>query len=190
MTTDPFRSLRLDPEAVDPDPDFRNRLRAELERALDRGETMTTTFMPARLHTITPYLCCRDAHAAIDWYRDALGAELVGEIVPMSDTDDRVGHAELRIGDSTFFLADEWPEGDVYSPATTGHGTTAFVVYVPDVDAAFDHAVGLGATALRPVADQFHGDRAGWLRDPFGHRWSLATALPRGDLEVDPELPR
>ena len=70
------------------------------------------SFIPARLATITPYLICRDAHDAIGWYRDAFGAELVGEIYPMSDTDDRVGHAELRIGESTIFLSDEWPEGE------------------------------------------------------------------------------
>jgi uncharacterized glyoxalase superfamily protein PhnB len=137
--------------------------------------------MPARLSTITPYLTCRDAQDAIGWYQQAFGAELVGEVFPMSDTDDRVGHAELRIGESTIFLSDEWPEGGVYAPATTGHSTAGFVLYVPDVDRAFDHAVGLGATAVRPVADQFHGSRSGWLLDPFGHRWNLSTALPDPD---------
>jgi uncharacterized glyoxalase superfamily protein PhnB/predicted enzyme related to lactoylglutathione lyase len=178
MTTDPFLELRIRDDAVEPDAEFRRTLRARLEAELDHNEEATMSFIPARLSTITPYLTCRDAHDAIGWYRDAFGAELVGEIYAMSDTDDRVGHAELRIGESTIFLSDEWPEGGVYAPASTGHSTTGFVIYVPDVDRTFAHAVELGATVDRPVADQFHGARAGWLRDPFGHRWNVGTALP------------
>ena len=181
MTTDPFLELRSRDDALDPDPNFRRDLRARLAAALDDTEETTMSFIPARLSTITPYLTCRDADAAIGWYRDAFGAEVVGEIYPMSDTDGRVGHAELRVGESTLFLSDEWPEGGVYAPATTGHSTTGFVLYVPDVDRTFDHAVELGATAVRPVADQFHGARSGWLLDPYGHRWNIATALPDPD---------
>ncbi len=189
MTTDPFLELRSRDDAVEPDPTFRASLRARLTAALDDTEETTMSFMPARLSTITPYLTCREAQDAIGWYQQAFGAELVGEVFPMSDTDDRVGHAELRIGESTIFLSDEWPEGGVYAPATTGHSTTGFVLYVPDVDRAFDHAVGLGATAIRPVADQFHGARSGWLLDPFGHRWNLATALPDPDAGPPPGRP-
>jgi PhnB protein len=189
MTTDPFLELRIRDDATDPDPMFRASLRDRLAAALDDTQEPTMSYIPARLSTITPYLTCRDAHDAIGWYRAALGAEVVGEIHPMSDTDDRVGHAELRIGESTIFLSDEWPEGDVYSPATTGHSTTGFVLYVPDADLTFDHAVALGATSVRPVADQFHGSRAGWLRDPFGHRWNIATALPDAAAGPPPGRP-
>jgi uncharacterized glyoxalase superfamily protein PhnB len=178
MTTDPFLELRIRDDAVAPDATFRHTLRDRLAAALDNEQESTMSFIPARLSTITPYLTCRDAHEAIDWYRDAFGAELVGDVYPMSDTDDRVGHAELRIGESTIFLSDEWPEGGVYAPASTGHSTTGFVIYVPNVDRTFARAVDLGATVDRPVADQFHGARAGWLLDPFGHRWNVGTALP------------
>jgi uncharacterized glyoxalase superfamily protein PhnB/predicted enzyme related to lactoylglutathione lyase len=189
VSTDPFLELRSRDDAVEPAPMFRQSLRGRLADALDATPEVSMSYIPARLGTVTPYLCCAGAHDAIGWYRDAFGAELVGEIHPMSDTDDRVGHAELRIGESTIFLSDEWPEGDVYSPATTGHGTTGFVLYVPDVDRTFVDAVALGATELRPVADQFHGSRAGWLRDPFGHRWNVATALPDPSGVPDPGRP-
>lgn len=185
MTTDPFLALRSTDDPTEPDRAFRARLRGELAAALEReGDHMTTTtattFTPPRLHTITPYLCCRDARRAIDWYGVAFGAELVGELFPMGPGDDRVGHAELRVGDATLFLSDEWPEGGVYAPATTGHSTTGFVIYVPDVDATFERAVALGATAQRPVVEA-HGARSGWLVDPFGHRWNVGTALPDPD---------
>lgn len=189
MTTDPLLVLRLDGATVEPDPAFRTRLREQLVRALEPdpgGAAMTTTPVPTRLQVLTPYLCCREAMRAIDWYGDAFGAVLVGDVIPMGPGDTRVGHAELRIGDSPFFLSDEWPEGEVYSPATTGHATTAFVLEVPDVDRAFARAVELGASELRPVADQFHGSRAGWLRDPFGHRWSLMTPLAGGERSPAP----
>jgi uncharacterized glyoxalase superfamily protein PhnB len=191
MTTDPFLELRIRDDAVEPQPAFRQALRDRLADALETAPeaTMSTTFAPPRLGTMTPYLTCRGAHDAIGWYRDAFGAELVGEIFPMSDTDDRVGHAELRIGDSTFFLSDEWPEGEVFAPATTGHSTTGFVLYVPDVDTVYAHAVDIGARSIRPVADQFHGARSGWLRDPFGHRWNIATLLPDADAGPPPGRP-
>ena len=141
---------------------------------------MTNTYQPPRLHTVTPYLCCTNAREAIDWYRDAYGAELIGEIFPMGPGDDRVGHAEMEIGDSVFMLSDEWPEGDVFSPTTRGGSSVAFVMYVPDADTTYARAVELGATAQRPVEDQFYGSRAGWLLDPYGHRWSISTALGSG----------
>jgi len=189
VTTDPFLELPSRDDALDPAPDFRRNLRARLAAALDDTQEPTMSYIPAELGTITPYLTCRDAHDAIAWYQDAFGAEVVGEIHPMSDTDDRVGHASLRIGESMVFLSDEWPEGGVYAPASTGHSTTAFVLYVPDADRTFDHAVELGATVDRPVADQFHGSRAGWLRDPFGHRWSISTALRDPDAGPPPGRP-
>lgn len=183
MTTDPFLGLRMQDVPTEPAPGFRARLRGELSEALDEGEPMTTTstttgtHVPARLHAITPYLCCRDARRAIDWYREAFGAELVGDVYPMGPGDDRVGHAELRIGDATFFLSDEWAAGDVRSPETLGGWSASFVLYVPDVDATYAQALALGATEVRPITED-HGARAGWLLDPFGHRWSVGTALP------------
>jgi uncharacterized glyoxalase superfamily protein PhnB len=191
MTRDPFLDLRLDPEPVDPDPAFRARLRARLEDALTDpfGDQMSTTAVVTRKHTMTPYLCCRDARAAMDWYRSAFGAEVVGDTYPMGPDDDRLGHAELRIGDSTFYLSDEWPEGDVFSPESRGGATTSFVLDVPDVDRTFDHAVESGAQVARPVTDEPYGARVGWVVDPFGHRWSLSTPLgAAGEPAPGPEF--
>lgn len=186
MTTDPFRDLRLPPQPLEPRAEFRAALRDRMTRALtdpDGGTPMAapTVAAPTRLATITPYLCCANAREAIRWYGDAFGAEVVGEVYPMGpDRPDSVGHAELRIGSSTLNLSDEWPEGGVLSPSSRGGATTSFVldVGVPaDVDVVFSRAVELGAQPERPPADQPYGSRAGWLLDPFGHRWRISAAL-------------
>jgi uncharacterized glyoxalase superfamily protein PhnB/predicted enzyme related to lactoylglutathione lyase len=136
---------------------------------------MTTTIAEARLHSVTAYLCAHDAHAAIDWYVDVLGAVQHGEIIPMLD--DKVGHVELWFGDSIVYLSDEWPEGNVYSPRTLGGAAVALMLEVADVDTVYARAVERGAIADRPVEDQPYGYRGGWLRDPFGYRWSIQTPL-------------
>ena len=130
--------------------------------------TETTT------QTVTAYLSVRDAASALAFYAEAFGAveqsRLVGD-------DGRIGHAELTIGSSTLMLADEYPEADIVGPQTRGGPTCSFTIEVPDVDAAFERAVAAGATIDRPVADQFHGNRMGSVRDPFGHRWTLSTPI-------------
>jgi PhnB protein len=88
---------------------------------------------------------------------------------------DRVGHAELLIGDSHVMLADEFPDMGHLGPKNRGGTTVSLMVYVPDVDSAFKQALDAGATETRPVENQFWGDRMGTLTDPFGHVWSLAT---------------
>jgi PhnB protein len=95
----------------------------------------------------------------------------------MSGPDGRVGHAELEVGDSLFMLADEYPEMGIRSPKSIGGTPVTLAVYVDDVDQVFDRAVSEGAIPLRPVADQFYGDRSGQFLDPFGHRWSVATHI-------------
>ncbi len=134
------------------------------------------TFTPERLHTVTPYLIVEDARAAIDWYQANFGARVESEPIIMGDG--RVGHVELRLGDSVIMLADPFPEMGLLGPRERGGTAVSFVVYVRDVDATFARAVEAGAVEERPVADQFHGTRAGWLVDPFGHRWSVSTKLP------------
>ena len=121
---------------------------------------------------VTPYLIVDGASAAIEFYRDVLGAT---ERMRMPAPGDKVGHAELEIGESLIMLADEAPDMDAHGPRAVGGTPVMLHVYVDDADAVFDRAVEAGARALRPVEDKFYGDRAGEFEDPFGHRWSVAT---------------
>jgi len=120
----------------------------------------------------TPYLCCKDAARAIEFYKKAFGAT---EAIRLSEPGGRIGHAEIRIGDAPIMLSDEYPEMDVRSPESLGGSPVLIHLYVDDVDALTSQAVAAGAKLLRPVADQFYGDRSGALTDPFGHRWMIAT---------------
>jgi PhnB protein len=121
---------------------------------------------------VTPYLIVDGGSAAIDFYTSVLGAT---ERMRMTAPEDRVGHAELEIGESVIMLADESPEMDARGPRTVGGTPVSLHVYVEDVDAVFDRAVKAGAKPLRPVEDRFYGDRSGGFEDPFGHRWDVAT---------------
>ena len=121
---------------------------------------------------VTPYLIVDGASAAIDFYTSVLGAT---ERMRMSAPEDRVGHAELEIGESVIMLADESPEMGAQSPNTVGGTPVSLLVYVENVDAVFDRALEAGAKELRPIEDRFYGDRTGGFEDPFGHRWDVAT---------------
>jgi PhnB protein len=133
---------------------------------------MSVKPQPDGYHTVTPYLICKNAAAAIEFYKQALGAT---SSMVMNAPDGRIMHAEIKIGDSVVMLADEHPEMHALSPQTVGGTPVSLLVYVPDVDAVFAKAVASGATVERPVATQFYGDRTGGIVDPFGHRWYLAT---------------
>ena len=128
--------------------------------------------IPDGYYTATPYLYLSEASKAIDFYKRAFGAT---EMVRMGGPDDRVMHAELKIGNSIVMMADEFPEMNNRSPRTLGGASGSILLYVPDADAAFARAVKAGAKAVRPVELQFWGDKMGGLEDPFGHQWSLAT---------------
>jgi len=128
--------------------------------------------IPDGYEGITPYLCCREAARAIDFYTRAFGAV---ETTRMPGPNGTVGHAEIKVGGSIVMLADEYPEMGVVSPQTLGGTPTTLMIYVEDVDAVVQRAVAAGAKLLRPVEDQFYGDRSGQLEDPFGHRWNFAT---------------
>ena len=121
---------------------------------------------------VTPYLCVDGAKAAIEFYSNVLGAT---ERMRMPGPDGKIGHAELELGDSLIMLADEYPEMGVRGPKAVGGTPVTIMIYVEDADAVFDAAVAAGATSLRPVENQFYGDRIGQFEDPFGHRWSVAT---------------
>lgn len=134
--------------------------------------TSNVTPVPAGFHTATPYLIVRDAARALEFYRQVFGAK---ELSRLATPDGKVGHAEIRIGDSRIMLADEFPEWDARSPQTIGGSAVYIMLYVEDVDAVVARAVAAGATLFKPVADQFYGDRSGSLTDPFGHKWTVAT---------------
>lgn len=129
---------------------------------------------PARPHRATPYLCCRDAARAIEFYRAVFDAT---ETMRLAEPSGRIGHAEIRIGESTIMLSDEYPEMGVRGPESLGGTPVMIHLYVPDVDATATRAAAAGAIIERAVEDQFYGDRAGTLRDPCGHRWMIATRI-------------
>jgi uncharacterized glyoxalase superfamily protein PhnB len=183
---DPFETLREPVTPLAPRPEFARELRRRIAVELGGGgpahPLAVREYTPARLHSITPYLATDDPIRAIEWYGDVFGARLLSDPIVMPDGS--IGHAELRIGDSVFFLAGEYPAEDHRSPRTLGGSTAAFVVYVPDSDATYARAVDLGATPLRPVTEQY-GGRGGVVRDPFGHRWMISTALEAEDVPVE-----
>ena len=121
---------------------------------------------------VSPYLAVDGAQAAIEFYKTVFGAT---ERMTMPGPDGKLGHAEIQIGDSVIMLADEFPDMGVRAPAAFGGTPVSLSVYVEDVDATFDRAIEAGATVVRPVDNQFYGDRLGQFDDPFGHRWSVAT---------------
>lgn len=135
---------------------------------------------PAGYHTLTAALTVRDGKAAVEFYQRAFGAT-VRHVMEMPNG--KVMHAELQIGDSVIMLSDEFPDYGALSPLALGGSGSSLNVYVDDVDAVFAQAVAAGASVTRPVADQFWGDRTGYLSDPFGHKWSVATRTE----EVSPE---
>lgn len=126
----------------------------------------------AMTQTLIPYLAVSDARAALQFYAEVFGAEQSGELFEMDDG--RIGHAEMTVGGATFYLADEFPEMDLYEPADDRKSPVAVVINVDDCDAVYNHAVAAGATGERPPADQ-HGHRNGWFIDPWGHRWSPSS---------------
>ncbi len=128
--------------------------------------------IPDGYHSITPYLIVRGAARAIDFYKQVFGAT---EVMRMPGPDGRIGHAELRIGDSVVMMADEHPEMGAVSPESIGGTPVMLLFYTTDVDAVFARAIAAGAKQLRPIVDQFYGDRSGTVSDPFGHTWTIAT---------------
>lgn len=128
--------------------------------------------IPDGYHTITPYLNVKGAAEALAFYRKALGAE---EVFRMEMPGGTVAHAEMRIGDSHFMVAEEMEDWGNRSPGSLGGTSFSMMVYVEDCDAAFQRAIDAGATEVMPVSDHFYGDRSGVVEDPYGHRWNLST---------------
>jgi PhnB protein len=136
--------------------------------------------MPAGYHTATPYLIIGGAATAIRFYQHAFGAT---ERFRMPGPDGRIAHAEIQIGDSVIMLADEVLDMGYRSPRSLGGSPVSLLLYVDDVDAVFHRAVAAGAIVVRPLVNQFYGDRSGTLEDPFGHLWTVATHIEDVPLE-------
>lgn len=130
--------------------------------------------IPAGHPAVSPYLIVDDATRALEFYKKAFGAR---ELMRHAGPDGRIGHAEVRIGDSVIMLADEHPEVNARSPKTIGGTPVSLHVYVKDVDVVARQALGAGAKVVRPVQNQFYGDRSGTFEDPFGHQWHVATHI-------------
>src|SRR6266550_3700568 len=128
--------------------------------------------IPDGYHTVTPYLIIKGAAQAIDFYKKAFGAT---ELFRMAQPDGKIGHAEIKIGDSPIMLSDEVPEMGYLGPQTLGGTPVSILIYVEDVDSVFSQSIAAGAQEQRPVEDKFYGDRGGSLVDPFGHVWHIAT---------------
>ena len=140
---------------------------------------MAINWVPEGYEGVTPYLICANAEAAIDFYKEAFGAEELLRI----GSPGMVGHAELKVGNAIFMLADEHPDTGMLGPKSIGGTPVSMMIYVEDVDGFTDRAIGAGLEVVKPVADQFYGDRTGFFRDPFGHMWSFATHIE----DVSPE---
>ena len=130
--------------------------------------------IPAGYHTATPYLTLNDCARAIDFYKKAFGAQ---EVMRMDGPPGKIGHAEIKIGDSVIMLADEMPGAGNRAPKSLGGSPVGIFLYVNDVDSSYKQAVDAGAKADMPPADMFWGDRYGIVEDPFGHHWSIAHRL-------------
>jgi PhnB protein len=136
--------------------------------------------IPDGYTALTPYLIVDGAAGAIEFYQKIFGAV---ELFRLADPSGRIGHAELMINDSRIMLADEFPNMGARGPSSFGGSPVRMLLYVDDVDATVARAIAAGAKLVRPIEDQFYGDRAGGLEDPFGHYWHLATHIE----DVSPE---
>ena len=144
---------------------------------------MPVSPVPIGYHTLTPYLIIDGAARALAWYAKAFGAR---EVMRLPAPGNRIGHAEIDIGDSRVMLADEAPAHGAKAPSAFGGSPVGLHLYVPDVDATVDRAAATGATVESPPEDKFYGDRLATLPDPIGHTWHIATHIedvPQAEIE-------
>jgi PhnB protein len=157
--------------------------KAELLQQLIRRDSMSS---PVQKPETTPvrsmslYICVADASAAIDFYREAFGAK---ELWRLTEPDGKIGHAEIQIGDTGLMISDEYPDYGTLSPQTIGGSSVKIHLDVTDVDAFAERAIKAGATLVRPIEDQFYGDRSGQIADPFGYTWIVSTHVK--DVSVE-----
>lgn len=150
------------------------------ERDGDKELIMSVKPIPDGYHTATPYLIVKGAAEAIEFYKKVFGAT---ELMRVPGPGGAVMHAEIKIGDSIIMLADEFPQMDALSPKTIGGSPVGLMLYLPNVDEVFARMIAAGAKELRPLQNQFYGDRSGTVEDPFGHKWTISTHVE----DVSPE---
>jgi PhnB protein len=132
------------------------------------------------IHEVYPYLRVHNTGEAIDFYARAFGAT---ELFRLTEPSGRIGHAEIKIGPATLMLSDEYPENGIRGPRALGGTTFCMHLHVDDADAAFERAVTAGAAVIRPLQDQFYGERSGTVLDPFGHEWLLGSSIEKVSTE-------
>lgn len=155
----------------------REAFKAELQQQLIRSNSMSSSAPQLEtnpVRSISLYICVANAGAAIDFYREAFGAK---ELWRLTEPGGKIGHAEIQIGNASLMLSDEYPDYNTLSPATIGGSPVKIHLDVPNVDAFAERAIKAGATLIRPIADQFYGDRSGQLADPFGYTWIVSTHI-------------
>lgn len=130
--------------------------------------------IPDGYHSVTAYLTCNNCAEALAFYQQAFGAT---ELLCMPTPDGKIGHAELMIGNSPVMFADEIEEAGNQSPDSLGGSPVSMMIYTEDCDAMFAQAIAAGATAVKPLQDQFYGDRSGTVKDPYGHVWTISTHI-------------
>ncbi len=145
-----------------------------VKKVTTRRKSTKVSAIPKGYHSLTPYLIVSDAAKAIEFYKKVFGAK---ESMRMENANGKIGHAELKIGDSKFMLADMCPEMGARSPKEIGGSPVGIYLYIKDVDAVVERAVAAGAKVERATVDTFYGDRCGCLEDPYGHKWYVATHI-------------
>jgi PhnB protein len=147
--------------------------KATLQQQLIRRDSMSSPAPQQEpVRSVSLYMCVADASAAIEFYREAFGAK---ELMRLTEPDGRIGHAEIQIGNAVVMISDEYPDYGTVSPQTIGGSSVKIHLDVTDVDTFAERAIAAGATLVRPIEDQFYGDRAGQIADPFGYTWIVAT---------------
>src|ERR1041385_5953460 len=153
----------------------RETFKAELQQQLIRRDAMSSPAPQVKenpVRSMSPYICVANASAAIDFYREAFGAH---ELSRLAEPNGKIGHAELQIGQTVLMISDEYPDYGVLSPQTIGGSSVRIHLDVTDVDTFAERAIRAGATLVRPIEDQFYGDRSGQVADPFGYTWIVST---------------